>query len=543
MLILKDLGIAVLFYIMRFYIRLTLLVFFVVLLVTLFSCDNGEVDSLGGPLFETEVDTKNHYFFYLSESTLYAVDPESPGYPVRVADNVIAPALLQHQLSLANDPNTKFTIYPALVYTSGGRIWGINTLKGNLLRKRQLSNEQNAFRICRIHGRYGESIFDLGYEYTTPGENGICDNEFASDNDDVSKAVTLDMDSSSNPIPMEYVISKTFNNSVAIFFEWLPESGYYGKIGELVREGNELVWYDGDLNPQSRLVIESGLNNMLLMSYSSGNTVLLNLDNQLKLFSPYSKSLSQTLFVFQTGSYPRVVPDRSDLNYITIIDPTGVYRMFVGGEYPVEPLYTPESPVTYIEHINTTENSIYFRVRKESELVYYSISKDGVHLIEWHRQSFNYANMMYRLSDLTYAFYEANTKSVSFVTTDGKPQRTLNNSFIVSDIRYTKSDSNRPWNNYIEMLLIGTVVTSGEISLSTHNINGNLVATLGKLNSSNSNEFWRRPVVSNNKMLITLPGNNSEEVFFASLDTNNSLTQITQNKIEEYINWPIYIEF
>ena len=38
-------------------------------------------------------------------------------------------------------------------------------------------------------------------------------------------------------------------------------------------------------------------------------------------------------------------------------------------------------------------------------------------------------------------------------------------------------------------------------------------------------------------MIIMLPGENSEEVFFADLNTTGSLTQVTDNTVDEQVRW------
>ena len=88
-----------------------------------------------------------------------------------------------------------------------------------------------------------------------------------------------------------------------------------------------------------------------------------------------------------------------------------------------------------------------------------------------------------------------------------------------------------------DRLLIGTFTANGIVSLSIYDKNANKVARLGEFKSSQSVPFLRSSVLSNDKMIIMLPGENSEEVFFADLNTTGSLTQVTDNTVDEQVRW------
>ena len=418
---------------------------------------------------------------------------------------------------------TEISFYPALVYAKNGKIWGINALKGYGLKQAQLSNEQNAFTICRTNSRNPGEFLGAGYEYTLPGENGICESEYG-DNDDITKFVTLNMTEDSEPI-----LSNLYHLTSIAYFTELEA------LGELFHEEDQLVWYENFRDPNTRLVIASGLSTISVASYTQNNSVYLILDNELKLFSASSVSLSETLFVFQPNSYSRVIVD-SDYETLTIFNGHDIYRMDVNAEQPPLQIYTPDIQISGIKHISTTREAIQFAIVTDFEYIYYSMAKDGSNLIEWYRESTGDSIQGRQLSDGLHYFYDLDNLSVTFVRIDGQYQRTLNNSFILSYLySYDFQSSKNDIPNIYEMLLIATFMGDGTMTLTTFGLDGYPIANVGRFYTSASTPFLGIPTVSNNKMIITLPSSSGEDVFFADLNVEGSLTQVTNDPIKELL--------
>jgi len=518
-------------------IRSRLAVFWPVLLsviLSLVSCNNNDES---GVLFDSEVNTTEQYFFYKSGDSIYAVDSESPLSSILVVEKAIAPTLIRHELSLHDALDTKISIYPALVYFKNGRIWGVNAVKGKNLRQAPISNETNANTICYLRDYPNDDLLATQFWYTLAGADGVCGYPFF-ESDDIEKYVTLGMSKTDKPIPVTIVYQTGTGNSrvFAYFSEPIPGKDYATPIGQLYMENDQLVWYDGwGRDPQTRMVVASGLTKIQVMTFSIGNTLFLNLDNQLKLFSPYTKSLSPTLFTFQSDS-PRVVFDITDYTNVTIVDSTGIYRMLASGEQAPVSIYVPDTQVLSLYYINATANYIEFSAFTSSTVTSMSVSKDGSELIEWYSQPLSSTVYSYDLIDDVYVYSDRDTNTVTFVRGDGQLHKTVDNSFVIDEIyrtKYTKGESGYD----IDRLLIGTFAANGIVVLSVYDKNGNKVTQLGEFKSSQLASFSGDSVVSDDKMIITLPGKLSDEVFYADLNRNGSLVQVTENSIDEQVQW------
>ena len=246
------------------------------------------------------------YLFYSDDNGgLYAVDSSSPTTPQTV-DTGVASNSTAKTVNGTYDSTTKqasgiHTHY--LVYAKGGKIYRVNTVKGQSLTPTQVSSETGASTICwKSPASDFMTVDNSIYMYILPGTDGNCNTS-----DDIEKMVTAGMAASTSPIT---ITPKTRNRlGYGIYDANLSIVGFFVTEGGVFKKCNVNLTTCSDLKTGVSSVSDMG-------EYIAQLKIYLKIDNGLYVYDAGANTLSSSLYTFTGTTGSRGTTDSSAFYFV-----------------------------------------------------------------------------------------------------------------------------------------------------------------------------------------------------------------------------------
>ncbi|WP_455200889.1 hypothetical protein [Kaarinaea lacus] len=515
------------------------------------ACNSGGPGSSEAEQIHAIQEQTKTYFLYESDQSIKAIDIVNPANPITIEptnNSLTGITAEEKHIPFGNNPAKFYSAKDVLVYAKDGRLWIVDNISNGNLTPRQLSDEDNAFTLCSATlNAIDPDQNKHNYRYSLPGPDAQCGEQlFYQDtnnngvwlpvvSDNINKWVPLNAEDNYSPVTTTNTTPWARSDSIVMYR--LNEQNLGLSIDGVLALDNagNLVWFNGtDFSAPSHNVA-SGVTSIYFFQSNSRQWVYIIVNGQLYSYSAGSASLSDRHYRLSSDNLDLLTYPNTRNNYIYAIDGQKLLRLNVNA--PGTPYLVAQNPLldTASYSFAETDSHLYLYSGQTERLQAISVNKSSGEITELFSVSIpTYNNYLpsptFLIGDKFY-FTDESLNETFVVDVNGKTIRTFPDSFI---LKIVMSAVLKPDIDPLSHLILGEHVNDSLTNLFVLDTRSNTI--ISEIGSIPHVSYFMHNYAThyNGRTILSLyNGGSGNNLYFADLNSNNSLIQLTQSTTDD----------